>query len=360
MSEFSADFIFKNFLKISTAICIVIAFMFILSPFLIPLLLGGVLAMAFSPFIAYFLKKGWSRKISVAVVSLGLFMLGLVPVTIIFVKGSKLITPLLSEQLLIQTKHKIEDKIYAVLDNFSDLYGINPVEAHERFNHFVSTVGNWVLRLISQLLSEIPDAVMLSFITVLSFYFFLVDEIRIRKWFDRFFNFSNNNGDRFIALIKSSCNEVFFSNVLTGFIQASIISIGAFFASAGDLFIIFFFAFFLSFIPVIGAAPVAFLTAALCFLDGHVGAGITMAIFGVVAGISDNLIRPYLTSRGEVKVPIFASFLSIIGGVVVLGLPGLFLGPLLASLTYGALPIIFDEYFNNKKSNVSDDQLELL
>lgn len=350
MSDSNADYVFKNFLKISTAIGIVVAFIFILSPFLIPLLLGGILAMAFSPFVAYFLKKGWNRRISVSIISLIISVLVLAPITIVFVRGTKIITPLLNEELLIGLKDKIQYKAYTIIDHFSELYNIDSTEARTEFDSFVTKAGVKAISILSgflsDLLKQIPNLAMLSFITILSFYFFLLDEVRVRKWFDRFFNFSNDNGDKFISLMKAACNEVFFSNVLTGFTQASIVTAGAFFTHVGDIFIVFFCTFFLSFIPIIGAAPMAFLLALITFLDGRMGAGIALVVIGLVTGVADNLLRPYLSSRGEVNVPLFVSFLSIVGGVLVMGLPGLFLGPLLASLTYGALPIIFDEYFH--------------
>lgn len=346
MSELNADFIFKNFLKMLTALAIGVTFTILLSPFFIPLLLGGILAMAFSPSVDFFLKRGWSRRLSVLVISFGLFVLGLVPATIVFMRGTKIVSHFLSEQSLAVLKIKIEDKAYALLDNFSEINHIDPVEAHAQFDQFVNSAGVWSLKLFTDLLSKIPNVAMLSFIIVLTFYFFLMDERRIREWFDRYFNFKRGNGDRFISLITSSCREIFFSNVLTGLIQATIVAAGAFFTNTGDVFIIFFCAFFFSFVPVIGAGPVGFLVAALAMIDGRMGAGVAMAIVAIVTGVADNLVRPYLTSRGEVKVPVFVSFLSIIGGVLLLGLPGLFLGPLLASLTFGALPIIFDEFFH--------------
>ena len=89
----------------------------------------------------------------------------------------------------------------------------------------------------------------------------------------------------------------------------------------------------------------AFAIAIYAFFDKQTGAGITMSIIGGVTGLADNVVRPYLVSLGEVEVPAFIGFLAVIGGVIVLGLPGLFVGPLLASMMYGALPIIIEEYF---------------
>ena len=70
-----------------------------------------------------------------------------------------------------------------------------------------------------------------------------------------------------------------------------------------------------------------------------------MICVALFTGIVDNIIRPYLNSFGEVQVPVFVNFLAIIGGVLMMGLAGLFVGPLLASLAYGALPILLDEWF---------------
>lgn len=356
MNESNADFIFKNFLKITAAIVIILTFLYLLTPFLIPLLLGGILAMAFSPFVAYFMQRGWSRRLSVVILSITIFILGLTPVTIVLMRGTKIVTHFFSEQSIMTTKHKIEDKAYAFLDNLADVYNIDQVEAHEKFDNAVRGVGAWAIDLFSSVLGQIPNLAMLIFITILSFYFFLSDEVRIRSWFDRYFYFKKDNGDKFVGLMKSSCNEIFFSNVITGLIQASVVAIGAFFTSTGDVFIVFFSAFFLSFIPVIGAGPVGFIVAAFAFIDGRVGAGMAMSIVAVTTGVVDNFVRPYLSSRGVVKVPLYVSFLSIIGGVILIGLPGLFVGPLLASLTYGALPIIFDEVFHEEVQKNNDNQ----
>lgn len=356
MNDSRSDFIFKNFLKIATAIIIIIAFLFILSPFLISLLLGGVLAMAFSPFLQFFTDRGWSRRLSVLFISVAIFILGLAPVTIVLMRGTKFVTNFFDQQSLALTKAKIEDKVYMVLDNLAEIYSIDPIEIQDRFEKLMSSVGSGVVSVASNLLSQIPNLAMLVFITILSFYFFLMDEDKIRAWFDRYFHFGKGNGEKFIRLIKSSCYEIFFSNVITGLIQASIITLGAFFTRAGDVFIIFFSAFFFSFIPVIGAAPVGFIVAAFAFIDNRPGDGIVMSVVSILAGLADNIVRPYLSSRGAIKVPVYASFLSIIGGVILMGLPGLFLGPLLASLAYGALPIIIDEFFDetNKEPTSSE------
>ena len=345
MNELMTDKVSRNFFKILFVVFIILAFIYILVPFFIPIMLGGILAMAFSPFISYFMKKGYGRKASLIALTFTITFAGLIPLSIVLIRGSKVVSSFLSEQSLVVTKNNIEDRVYAILDNFSDLNNIDPIAVREKFDSFVITVGNYALTFFSNLLTQIPDLIMLSLITIFSFYFFLASEEQIRAQFDRYFYFSKENGDRFIILLKSSCKEVFFSNVLTGVIQASIVAGGAFFCGIGDAFIIFICTFFLSFIPLIGAGPFAFCIAIVAFVEHKMGAGIAMVIVSIISGVADNVIRPYLTSFGEVEVHGFITFLAIIGGVLVMGLPGLFVGPLLAILAFGALPIILDDYF---------------
>ena len=83
-----------------------------------------------------------------------------------------------------------------------------------------------------------------------------------------------------------------------------------------------------------------------------------MFVISIISGLADNIIRPYLASMGEVEVDGFISFMAVIGGVIVLGLPGLFVGPLLASLIYGLIPIIFEEYFPKNDNNEFEENLE--
>jgi predicted PurR-regulated permease PerM len=85
-------------------------------------------------------------------------------------------------------------------------------------------------------------------------------------------------------------------------------------------------------------------------MDARTGAGLGMLAVAGFSGLSDNLIRPLLGSLGVVEVHPFIGLLSVIGGVIMFGLPGLFMGPLITSLLFGALPIIIDEYFPVKPS----------
>ena len=349
---------FQNFFKLFTALIILGTFLYVLSPFLIPFLFGGMLAMALSPFLAFFMRRyRWSRQKALFVLTSIIFLTAALPSAIFLMRGARIIAEFFSKQSITVFTQNLQAKVYAFVDKMAENNHIDPIMVREKFDSFVTQAGSWILKTFSDLFAQIPDLFLIGLVTLLSFYFFLSKEDFIRRLFNRYYYFNKNNSDKFVAVMKSSCREVFFSNVITGVLQSLIVSIGALACGLGDFYIIFFFTFIISFIPIIGAAPMAFLLSLVAFMDSRVGAGVTMAIIGFVSGLADNIIRPYLASLGEVEVPAFLGFLAVIGGVIVMGLPGLFVGPLLASMMYGIMPIIFNEYFppENEDHETSED-----
>jgi predicted PurR-regulated permease PerM len=74
--------------------------------------------------------------------------------------------------------------------------------------------------------------------------------------------------------------------------------------------------------------------AAWLFLGGAVGWAIFLIVWSLLAGlVTDNVIRPWLISRG-IEIPLILIILGVLGGVATLGFLGLFLGPTLLALGY--------------------------
>lgn len=349
---------FKNFFKLFTAFIIVACFVYVLSPFMVPFFFGGMLALALSPFLTATMKKyNWSKKKALIIMSIFLFFIFAVPVAIFCMRGVRILTEFFSQQSVTGITQKTQEYVYNFLDHFASDHHLEAGMVKEKFNNFLQNAGSWSLKTFSNLVSQIPDLLLAVLVMMLSFYFFLLKEDHIRQIFDRYFYFTKSHSDNFISVLKSSCREVFLSNVLTGIMQSTIVALGALACGIGDFYIIFFFTFIISFIPIIGAAPMAFAIALYAFfIEKRTGAGVAMSIIGAVSGVADNIVRPYLVSLGEVEVPAFIGFLAVIGGVIVMGLPGLFVGPLLASLMYGALPIIIEEYFPPKVTVIQSEE----
>jgi predicted PurR-regulated permease PerM len=68
--------------------------------------------------------------------------------------------------------------------------------------------------------------------------------------------------------------------------------------------------------------------------DGQTGMAIFMAVWGLFAvGLSDNVVKALVVSRGA-NLPAIMVFLGAVGGLIVWGIVGIFLGPIILALCY--------------------------
>jgi predicted PurR-regulated permease PerM len=88
---------------------------------------------------------------------------------------------------------------------------------------------------------------------------------------------------------------------------------------------------FFSLVPVIGSALIWVPAVISLMLQGHVVAGIVLAVVcGVVVGLVDNVIRPWVIS-GRAEMGGLVVFISVLGGIAVFGMLGLVLGPIIVA-----------------------------
>jgi len=92
----------------------------------------------------------------------------------------------------------------------------------------------------------------------------------------------------------------------------------------------------LSLLPAIGAGLIWAPVAIYFLLTGALGQGITLILFGVlVIGMVDNFLRPILVGR-DTKIPDYVVLISTLGGLVLFGLNGFVIGPVIAALFIAA------------------------
>jgi predicted PurR-regulated permease PerM len=78
------------------------------------------------------------------------------------------------------------------------------------------------------------------------------------------------------------------------------------------------------------------------FSTGVSGYAILWTIFFIISGLSDNILKPLLLSKGAL-VPMLVIFLGVIGGFIMSGFIGLFVGPIIFSIGYKLFIAWLDE-----------------
>jgi predicted PurR-regulated permease PerM len=90
---------------------------------------------------------------------------------------------------------------------------------------------------------------------------------------------------------------------------------------------------FLAIIPVLGAFIIWIPAALFLWLTGHPGSALVLILWGtIVVGGIDNLIYPMLVGK-RLRMHTVPTFISLVGGLIVFGVPGLILGPVVLTVT---------------------------
>lgn len=210
-------------------------------------------------------------------------------------------------------------------------------DARAAIQENLTTLGKGALAMFTSVLLGIPELVVGLIIFALFFYFFLAKGGGLGHGLVRLGIVPAGDLEPLVKTFQKSCYDTLVTNLLLGAIQATIVAIGARICGFKEMAVIFTITFFLSFIPIIGASPVAFLLALVSFLTGNTGAGIGLVVVGLIAGSIDNITRPFLISGGESEGHPVLSFAAIIGAISIFGLKGLFVGPVILTTTFALL-----------------------
>jgi predicted PurR-regulated permease PerM len=150
--------------------------------------------------------------------------------------------------------------------------------------------------------------------------------------------------DAIFARFTTTLTAVVQSMVLTAVLQGCLAGLG--YALAGLSFALFlaFLTGLASFLPLAGPALIWSSAAVYLALTGHTGAAVFLALWGAgIVSSVDNLIKP-LFIGGQARLPTFPLLLAILGGLVVYGFLGVFVGPVILAILLSFLDIYREEY----------------
>jgi predicted PurR-regulated permease PerM len=135
------------------------------------------------------------------------------------------------------------------------------------------------------------------------------------------------------------CRATFLGSVVTGIAQGVFATIGFWMCGAPEPVFFGIATAVASLIPGLGTLLVWVPVGIFLMVTGHPAAGITELVWGAatVVGISDYVIRPRLVA--DEAIPTLITFVALFGGVEVVGLKGLVVGPVVMSIAVAILRI---------------------
>lgn len=200
---------------------------------------------------------------------------------------------------------------------------------------------NGIIRLTSQLVvssgnfsfSSIFSILLKLIVMAFAIFYFLESGSDIVKKFLHLLPLHQKHEDALEKRVRDTLDAVIKGTVITSIMQGVLGGVVFFLLGIHSPFLWGLLMTILAFIPTAGAAIVWFPAAVILIITGNVWGGIFLLLFGfVVLGFIDNILKPKMIGN-KIQISSFMMFLSVIGGLGVFGMAGLFLGPMIISLT---------------------------
>jgi predicted PurR-regulated permease PerM len=184
------------------------------------------------------------------------------------------------------------------------------------------------------LLLGLANGVLLFMLALfIAFFFYLYGEpiaARLRLILQRI---AGARAERLILITGATVRGVVYGILLTAIVQGILTAFGLWLAGVPRPVLLGAVAGFIAVLPI--GAPVVWIPCALWLMSsGHLGWGVFLAVYGVVAvSGADSIIRPWFIARGA-QLPFVLTVLGVLGGAIAFGLLGIFLGPVLLGIGY--------------------------
>lgn len=331
---------------------LVLVSLVIVGPFIVPILFAGTLALALYPLQLKLEKRKWRRSRAALLITTLFTVVISIPFMFFLGKGTLLVIELLEDfkmgdrledQGLQQVVTTLKTELIQGSQKYLTKLPFANLLTEAKITEYLKSANSLLLDFFQNLVSNIPALILFLVVMILCTFSFLNGASSVRVFFQELFGFTDRKMNQLVGIFLRDSRQVYISNIVTGAVQSSIVATGVYFITHADWFLVFFVTLIFSFVPVIGAAPMAALFAVVSFFQGNTTGAIILVVLGLFTGIIDNILRPWLATFGESKAPAIVSFIFVIGGALLVGFPGLFIGLLMGAIVYDTLPVFWQE-----------------
>ena len=318
-------------------ILLLIVSFILIKPFFIAVFLGALLA-----YLLYPVYKWMSKKINNSVAA---GLLCFLVVLIIVLPSIYFVNTLVHESyaLFILIKQKLAVGFFSDcnLDLCESLKGVlSNSEINFQIQELAKTLTGWVMQKGSGFLASIPKFLLSLIVMLFSFYYLLKDGPILLRRLNDYLMMKQKDYNHFFKRAKEIVHGLTYGYGIVALIQGITGAIGfMIFGIPSPLFwgLVMM---ILALIPVVGATLIWVPASLILIIQGVLQAstwgivqGILLFVYGALfIGSVEALVKPKLMGS-KAKIHPMITFLGILGGLVVFGVVGVILGPLLLGLT---------------------------
>lgn len=318
---------------------VTIAFAWILIPFFGAILWGTVLAILFAPLHRRILSTLGNRPILAASATLAIcLILVIIPMMLIGIsmaqEGTALFQKVESGEIDVNTFLKnIFTALPAWMHRIMDRFGVDSIASLQAWLSNAAMQGSkFIGTNVLDIGKNAFDFIVSIFVMLYLLFFLLKDGRALATRIQRAIPLSAEHKqllfDKFTTVIRATVKGSF----LVAGVQGALGGLAFWVLDVQAPLLWAVVMAFLSLLPAIGAALAWGPVALYLIATGDVWSGVILIAFGLlVIGTIDNLLRPVLVGK-DIKMPDYLVLISTLGGMVIFGMNGFIIGPVLAAM----------------------------
>lgn len=235
-------------------------------------------------------------------------------------------------------------KFKGVLEKF----GVQPEQAEKILRNGISSGLREIPRMVGEQVSTVFKNLALFILHALfvavALFFFFRDGDRYSQLLVELLPLEETHRDAVVGTFSRTVTAVVRGMFVTAIAQGLLAGIGFAVAGVPVPVLLGILTCITSMIPFLGATSIWLPASVWLFVDGHTYPAIGLALYGaLVVSVVDNIIKPWIIGE-ETRIPVFLLFFTILGGLKVYGVLGIFLGPIILAMGMAFLTIYKEIY----------------
>lgn len=328
-------------------VLLAIKFYTIINVFFPSIATGFVLAYLFRPLYNFFLRIVRLRVIAGFMVLFLIFVLVLIPLTIIIIGVQSQVSSIFTPQTADNIIGAIKD--LRVFINHHTGLNIPDRFIDSQIPKIATAAQNAIAFAGPKIIITITEFIIFTFVTFFIMYYVMINSKKVVEVFRDYFPLSYRNVDILLSEMGKKTKILLLGQLLIATIQGTLGAVGFFIFGLNGVFLWGIVMVIMSFIPLLGSV-VVWLPASLYLISqGNLYSGLGLICWGAfVVGTIDNIIRPKLTSSlGEIH-PVTV-LLGVFIGLKEWGIIGLVLGPLIIAVLMSLIKMFREEYITGEQ-----------
>lgn len=325
---------FNTFFFFVITLLLTLAFLKLISIFLLDIIVAGILAILFTPIYKKLLEKGKGRGALASFLTVFIVLLVVVlPLVLVgfavgsevygFVDVMKTSSGGLFDIKSLMAAHPVPDKIVALFDRFG---------LQSRLMEIGNGAAKAMLLVTQNTFIGLSKLLFNFFFVLIMVFFFLMDGDRLLRKVKSIFPIEEEAEDKVIARLKSVIDATIKGALIIAVLEGTMGGILLWVGGIPSPVILAVIMVIFSFIPVLGTNTILVPVAIYKIVTGHVALGVTILVIGLAfVAFTQNVLKPKLVGDRSGLHPLVI-LVSTIGGLAWFGLVGFVVGPVIAAM----------------------------